>query len=149
MCCQIFGERSTAPSSGRFWRRPAAPLLCWLSLRQQLLTNPTCLCICQTKKQKKYKFRVFFSIFYHNFFLTISTSLFVRKICLKSLNQIYRYLWTADSPVVKTSKKDWKKLTIKTWSQNLGSMAGLGLKICRRMLTNCCFWYFLAIFFSQ
>ena len=28
-------------------------------------------------------------------------------------------------------------------------MAGLGLRICRRMLTNCFFWYFLAIFFFK
>ena len=28
MCCQIIAKRHTAPSSGRFRRRPASPLLC-------------------------------------------------------------------------------------------------------------------------
>ena len=28
MCCQIIDKRHTAPSSGRFRRRPAPPLLC-------------------------------------------------------------------------------------------------------------------------
>ena len=41
-------------------------------------------------------------------------------------------------------------MTIETWSQKLGGMACLGPRICRRMLTDCCFWYFLAryIFFK-
>ena len=113
-----------------------------------LLTDPTCLCIFQTKKQKNTNlgFPVSFTT---TFFSRFSRPIFVRKIRLKSLNHIYRYLRTADSLVIKTTKKDREKLTIKTWSQKLGSMAGLGLRICRRMLTNCCFWYFLAIFFSK
>ena len=34
MCCQIIAKRHTAPSSGRFRRRPASPLLSWRTLRQ-------------------------------------------------------------------------------------------------------------------
>ena len=101
------------------------------------------------QKTKKYKFRFFSVSFTTTFFSRFSRPIFVRKIRLKSLNHIYRYLWTAESLVIKTTKKDREKMTIETWSQKLGSMAGLGLRICRRMLTNCCFWYFLAIFFSK
>ena len=148
MCCQIVGKRSTAPSSGRRHRCSVD----WASDSYRsslLLTDPTCLCIFQTKNKKK-KITTFFSRF--------SCPIFVRKIRLKSLNQIYRSLRTADSPVIKTTKKDKKKKTttkkqqqktIETRSQKLGSMAGLGLRICQRMLRNCCFWYFLAIFFSK
>ena len=101
------------------------------------------------KNKKIIKFRFFSVAFTTTIFSQFSRPIFVRKICLKSLNQIYRYLRTADSPVIKTTKKDCKKLTIETWSQKLASMAGLGLRIRRRMLTNCCFWYFLAMFFSK
>ena len=114
-----------------------------------LLTDPTCLCIFQTKNKKKHKFRFFLVSFTTTIFSQFSRPIFVRKIRLKSLNQIYRYLRTADSPVIKTTKKIEKKTAIETWSQKLASMAGLGLRIRQRMLTNCCFWYFLAIFFSK
>ena len=90
------------------------------------------------------------AIFYHNFFSRFSRPILVRKIRLKSLKRIYRYLLTADSNVIKTTKKDWKELTVESWSQKFGSMAGLGTRICQRMLTYCCFWYFFfAIFFQS
>ena len=101
------------------------------------------------KNKQKTNLR-FFSIFYNNFFSRFSRPIFVRKIRLKSLNPTYRYLRTANSHVIKTTKKRLKKkLTIETWSQKLGTMAGFGPRICRKILTDCCFWYFLAIFFSK
>ena len=110
-----------------------------------LLTDPTCLCIFQTKNKKNTNLGFFSVSFTTTFFSRFLHPIFVRKIRLKSLNQIYRYLRTADSPVIKTIKK----LTIETRSQKLDSMAGLGLRICRRMLTNCCFWYFYLYFFQS
>ena len=78
-------------------------------------------------KQENKKYKYFF--FY---FLRLARPIFfLPKRCLKSLNQIYRYLCIAVSLVVKIKIKDCRKLTIETWSQNLCRMASL----------NLIFWY--------
>ena len=102
-----------------------------------------------SNQKLKKSYSCFFLCFTTTIFSRFLRPIFVRKRRLKSLNQIYRYLRTADGLVVKTTMKDWRKLTVETWSQKLGRMAGLGLRIRQRMLTICCFWYFLAIFFQS
>ena len=112
-----------------------------------LLADPTCLCNFQTKN-KKSKFR-FFSIFYHSFFLTISMPHFCKKNTFEIFKPNLQLLTDCWQSCHQNNKERLKIMTIETLSQKLGSMAGLGLRICQRMLTNCCFWYFLAIFFSK
>ena len=77
-----------------------------------LLTDPTCLCIFQTKK---YKFRFFSVSFTTTFFSRFPRPIFVRKIRLKSVNHIYRYFRTDVSLVIKTTKKDGEELTIRLY----------------------------------
>ena len=113
MCCQIVGKRPTAPSSGRFRRQAGAAAA--------LLTEPQTptgvvyflqirpVCVFFEQNTKKHKFRFFSVSFTTTFFSRFSRPIFVRKIRLKSLNNIYRFLRTADSPVIKTIKKDLKK----------------------------------------
>ena len=49
------------------------------------------------------------------------------------------YLWTAGSLVVKRRMNHLGKLTVKMGSHTLCRMANLGLRVCRRVLTNCSF----------
>ena len=49
------------------------------------------------------------------------------------------FLWIADSLVVKTRINDLGKLTVKMGSHTLCRMSNLGLRVCRRVLTNCSF----------
>ena len=89
--------------------------------------------------------KVFFYMFYHNIFLSIFTPHFCKKNTFEIFKpnvQVLRDCWQAYHQYNKERLK--KQLTIGTWSQKLGNMAGLGLRICRRMLTNCCFWYFFS-----
>ena len=138
MCCQIVAKRHTAPSSGHFCSVDWALDSYRSSL---LLTHPTCLCIFKQKTTKKIK--VFFSIFYHNFFLTIFTPHFFKKNTFEIFKPNLQKLTECWQPCHQNNKERLKKkLTIETLSQKLGSMAGLGLRICQRMLTNCCFCTF-------
>ena len=59
-----------------------------------------------------------------------------------------KYLLTADDLVIKTEKKDWRKLTVKSWSQKLSNIASFGLRVCQNhgKLFFFCFCFFSYIF---
>ena len=77
MCCQIFGQRSPAPSSGNFHWRPPPLLACGQSLRQLEKGSPSeesdLFIYFINKKNKKSIFFVSFIILDHNCLLTFFT----------------------------------------------------------------------------
>ena len=143
MYCQIVDKRQTAPSSGHF-RWPVDWV--WDSCRSSvLLTDPTCLF---TFQKIKVLIR-FFIVFYHNYLHTIFTHHYCKKNIFEIFKTNLQVLTDCWRPCDQTKRmKGWGKLTIETRSQKLCRMAGLGLKIRRRMLTNCCSCDFLALFFK-
>ena len=60
-----------------------------------------------------------------------------------------KYLLTADDLVVKTEIKDWRKLTVKSWSQKLGNIASFGLRVCQNHGNFFLFKFFLAFFLKS
>ena len=113
-----------------------------------LLKDPTYLCILQTKTRKKL-IKVFNIIFYHIFFLPVFTPHFSKKKTFEIFKQNLQVLTDCWRPCHQNNIESWKKLTVKTWSQKIGSLPGLGLRIRQKILTNCCFCYFLAKFFQS
>ena len=130
MCCHLFDQMYTAPSSGIFQRLPLPPQACELSLSQLEKQSPFQLSdlVMFFFYQKKIRLQCFFIILNFVYFQAIQTAVFYQKKTLtKSLGLIFSCFQTMRCLATRIQVKA-VKLTIKKWPKKVGRMDSYGLE---------------------